>query len=86
MKKFIIFIMVLFITTCITACTKLSMDNYQLLKVGMSYQDVTQIIGEPLRCEEALGTRHCQWGEETPTIKVTFLAEKAVLFSHQGLK
>ncbi len=82
MKKVIVFIMLMLIT----ACSKLSMDNYQLLKVGMSYQEVTQIIGEPLRCEETLGTRHCQWGETDPTIKVTFLAEKAVLFSHQGLK
>ncbi|HCU66866.1 MAG TPA: DUF3862 domain-containing protein [Rheinheimera sp.] len=69
----------------LAACSKLSMDNYQQLKTGMSYNEVTAIIGEPASCEEALGTRTCLWGDDNKQIKAAFLAEKAMLFSHKGL-
>lgn len=70
----------------LAACSKLSMDNYQQLKTGMTYNEVTAIIGEPASCEEALGTRTCLWGDDSTQIKAAFLAEKAMLFSHKGLK
>lgn len=69
----------------LAACSKLSMDNYQQLKTGMSYNEVTAVIGEPASCEEALGTRTCIWGDDNKQIKAAFLAEKAMLFSHKGL-
>ena len=82
MKKRTAFIMLL----ALTGCSKLSMENYQQLKTGMSYDEVTAIIGKPESCEEALGTRSCIWGDEQKQIKAAFLAEKAMLFSHQGLQ
>lgn len=82
MKKLSLFTLLLLLT----ACSKLSMANYQLLKVGMEYDQVTQVIGAPTQCEETLGTRNCLWGDETTSIKATFIAQKAVMFSHKGLK
>ncbi len=82
MKKLMLLGMLLWIT----ACSKLSMDNYQLLKVGMEYDEVTQVIGAPTQCEETLGTRNCIWGDDAQSIKATFIAQKAVMFSHKGLK
>lgn len=76
----------LLLLVALTGCSKLSMDNYRLLKTGMSYDEVTAIIGKPDSCEEALGTRACVWGDEKKQIKAAFLAEKAMLFSHQGLQ
>ncbi len=81
MKKFIT-IALLF---SVAACSKLSMENYQQLKTGMTYNEVTALIGEPASCEEALGTRSCVWGDDSKQIKAAFLAEKAMLFSHKGL-
>jgi hypothetical protein len=82
MKKLSLLSMLLLLT----ACSKLSMDNYQLLKVGMEYDEVTQVIGAPTQCEETLGTRNCIWGNDAQLIKATFIAQKAVMFSHKGLK
>lgn len=82
MKKLMAVLMLI----ALAGCSKLSMDNYQLLKTGMSYDEVTAIIGKPDSCEEALGTRSCIWGDEKKQIKAAFLAEKAMLFSHQGLQ
>ena len=62
------------------------MENYNLLKVGMSYQEVAAIIGEADGCDEVLGTRSCVWGKTEQQIKAGFVADKAIAFSHKGLK
>ena len=69
----------------LTACSKLSMDNYNQLKIGMNYQEVTALIGEASSCEEIIGTRSCVWGDDKKSIKAGFVADKAIAFSHKGL-
>jgi hypothetical protein len=78
-------ILVLTVSLGFTACSKLTMENYQQLKIGMTYDAVTAIIGAPKSCDEVLMTRQCSWGDTSKGIEVTFVAEKAVVFSHQGL-
>lgn len=70
----------------LAACGKLTMENYNLLKLGMSYQEVAAIIGEADSCDEVLGTRSCVWGQPEQQIKAGFVADKAIAFSHKGLK
>ena len=81
MKKYL----VLTLLISVAGCSKLSMDNYQQLKTGMAYDEVVAIIGKPVSCEEALGTRKCIWGDDKSNIEAAFLADKALLFSHKGL-
>lgn len=69
----------------LAGCSKLSMDNYNHLKIGMNYQEVSAIIGEASSCEEIIGTRSCVWGDEQKSIKAGFVADKAIAFSHKGL-
>lgn len=69
----------------LAACGKLSMENYNQLKVGMSYQEVSAIIGDANSCEEVIGTRSCVWGDDSKGIKAGFVADKAIAFSHKGL-
>lgn len=71
----------------ISACTKLNKENYDLLKLGMSEDEVQAIIGSPDNCSETLGTKSCLWGNEKGTyIKVSFVADNAATFSNNGLK
>jgi hypothetical protein len=81
MKKTLMFAAVLLLA----GCSKLSMENYNQLKVGMSYQEVTAIIGDAKSCEEVIGTRSCVWGDDNKGIKAGFVADKAIAFSHKGL-
>lgn len=81
MKKTLIFAAALLLA----ACSRLSMENYNQLKVGMSYQEVTAIIGDANSCEEVIGTRSCVWGDDNKGIKAGFVADKAIAFSHKGL-
>ena len=71
----------------LTACgSQLSMENYNKLKVGQSYEEVRKIIGEPARCDEMLGIRTCIWGEEKQGITINFVAGQVMLLSATNLK
>lgn len=70
----------------LTACSKLTVENYDKLTMGMSYQQVTDIIGSPVSCDEVIGTRTCEWGNETANVHATFISDKAIAFTHKGLK
>ena len=70
----------------LSACSKLNIENYDKLEVGMKYEDVTDIIGSPESCKEKLGTRSCIWGDkEGSYIKANFIAGAAIHFSHNLL-
>jgi hypothetical protein len=70
----------------LTACSKLTLENYGKLKVGQSYEDVVAVLGNPARCDESLGIRQCLWGDEAKGVRVGFAAGKALAFSANNLK
>jgi hypothetical protein len=71
----------------LAACgSQLSMENYNKLKVGQTYEEVRKIIGEPARCDEMLGVRTCIWGEEKQGITINFVAGQVMLLSATNLK
>lgn len=71
----------------LAACgSQLSMDNYNKLKVGQSYEDVKKIIGEPTRCDETIGVRTCVWGDEQKGISIGFAVGQVMLLSAKNLK
>jgi hypothetical protein len=69
-----------------SACSRLTMDNYEKLQAGMKYEEVVALLGTPDNCDEALGARSCVWGDEKKNISVVFLAGSAAFFSHSGLR
>lgn len=70
----------------IVGCSKLTAENYGKLKVGMSYQEVTQILGSPTGCDDLAGLKSCTWGDEKRHINVQFAADRVMLFSAQNIR
>ena len=66
-------------------CNRITTENYDQLKVGMDYNDVTSLLGETKECEAALGLKKCKWGEKNKFIMVSFAGDKVVVFSGHGL-
>ncbi|ENY73422.1 hypothetical protein [Aeromonas diversa] len=69
----------------LAGCSKLDKAHYDRLKLGMSYEEVSAVLGKAERCDEALGASDCVWGDEQRQVRVGFIAGKAALFSSKGL-
>lgn len=67
-------------------CSRLTLENYSKIKVGMQYDEVTALIGQPAKCDDVMGLRNCVWGDETRSINVTFAGDKVLVFSSSNLK
>ena len=67
-------------------CTRLTVENYNKIAMGMPYDEVVQAIGKPDRCDDLMGLRNCVWGDESHSIQVSFAGGKAMLFSSKNLK
>lgn len=77
----------LLIGLVLAACgSQLSLENYNKLKVGQSYDEVTKIIGEPARCDEIIGIRTCLWGDEQRGVNIGFVAGQVMVLSANNLK
>ena len=82
--KSIVFIAGIF---TLSACSKLSKENYDSLEMGMSQEEVESIIGSADNCGKTMGTMACTWGDEDSSfIKIIFMGDKAVTFNYSGLK
>jgi hypothetical protein len=67
-------------------CSKLTLENYSKITVGMGYDEVIQLIGSPDKCDDVMGVRNCLWGDEKRSINVNFVAGKVLLFSSSNLQ
>lgn len=64
---------------------RLSLANYEKLKVGQPYAEVVEILGEPTRCDELLGVRTCDWGTPERGVNVRFVASQVLLTQARNL-
>ena len=67
-------------------CSKLTLENYNKITVGMSYDETTQLIGAPDKCDDIMGVRNCQWGDDKRFVNISFVGGKVLLFSSSNLK
>lgn len=79
-------IVTLMVAVFVTACSKVTIENYNQLEVGMRYDDVTRLLGKPTRCTDVLTLRTCTWGDERRFINVGFVADQVVFFNAENIK
>jgi SmpA / OmlA family len=70
----------------VSGCSKLTVENYDRLKVGMTFAEVTQILGSPSKCDDTVGLRRCTWGHEQRRIAASFAADRLVLRTATGIE
>lgn len=85
MKFLRLLILVFFCTAVFLGCSKMTRENFDKIKMGMSYEEVVGIIGEPDTCDGALGAKKCVWGNKTKNITISFMGEKVILPVMKGL-
>lgn len=67
-------------------CSKVTLENYNKISVGMSYDEVTDLIGSPTECDDLMGVRSCLWGDDKHSINVNFVKGKVLLFASSNLQ
>jgi hypothetical protein len=70
----------------VLGCSKLTLENYNKISTGMTYEEVTQLIGSPDECDDVMGVRTCAWGDGKRSVNVSFLSGKVILFSSSNLQ
>jgi hypothetical protein len=85
MKRKVITFVLCGLLLFVGGCSKLSKENYDKLKIGMSYNEVVAIMGNADTCDAAMGAKNCIWGTSTKNITVKFMADNVVFFDCKGL-
>lgn len=67
-------------------CSKLTLENYNKISMGMEYDAVVELLGPPEKCDDILGVRSCQWGDETRSVQVNFVAGQVLIFSSRNIQ
>jgi hypothetical protein len=68
------------------ACSRLTLENYSKISMGMAYDDVVKLLGAPASCDDVIGVRSCKWGDDAHSVNVNFVGGKVLLFSSINLK
>ena len=68
------------------ACSRITHENYEKIRLGMSFQEVSAILGSPAGCDDAAGFKSCRWGDAGGSITVRFAADKVVLHSAENIR
>ena len=68
------------------ACSKLTVENYDKLTMGMTYNEVKQLLGAPDKCSDLLAVKSCTWGNDARNVQVNFVADQVVLFNSANLR
>lgn len=86
MKTYLRMVTVLAIVTMLFGCSKLTVENYRKLKVGLGYGEVVKILGKPDSCSEAMIAKNCVWGNEQKNITVNFMGDKVLFFTSRNIR
>jgi hypothetical protein len=70
----------------LTACSNLTQENYDKIKMGMSFKEVEALLGPGPTCDSVMGMKSCTWGSDDKHVKVQFMADKVVIHAAKGLK
>jgi hypothetical protein len=85
-KAFSAAMLILLLGLQLTGCSNLTQENYDKIKMGMSFQEVEKLLGSDSTCDSVMGMKSCTWGSSDRYVKIQFMADKVVLHAAKGLK
>jgi hypothetical protein len=78
-------IVLLTLLILLSACSPLDAQSYSQIKVGMTLEEVSALIGEPKSCNAVIGVMNCEWGDSKTSVKVKFVQDQVIFMSAEGL-
>lgn len=87
MKPIFRIVPALALIAALSACSQVTAENYNKIRVGQSFEEVQGLIGKPTSCDDVMTAKNCTWGKEGGArVNVTFAGNKVVLFGSQNLR
>lgn len=71
-------------SAALVGCSKVDIEHYQQIKVGMDKTEIETLLGSADKCEEKTLHTNCTWGGESKNISVTLVSDKVTLYSKKG--
>ena len=81
----VVFALVFIPGLLLSGCSKVTQANYDKIEMGMTYQEVVDILGAPDEMQDVMGAKNCVWGKEPKIIDIKFIGDKVVFHSAKGL-
>ncbi|WP_341504037.1 DUF3862 domain-containing protein [Gallaecimonas sp. GXIMD4217] len=79
-------LMPLTLVALLAGCSKVTVENYNKLEVGMSYSEVESLLGSPDQCSDAvLSARSCDWVSGDKKITIKIVSDKVAFYNAEGL-
>ena len=86
MITLLVLVICMFSLLALTGCSNVNKENYDKIKIGMSYEEVVGVLGKPNTCEDpVLKTKNCMWGSSDKQIKIKFVADIVSWRSSKGI-
>ena len=86
MITLLVLVICMFSLLALTGCSNVNKENYDKIKIGMSYEEVVGVLGKPNTCEDpVLRTKNCMWGSSDKQIKIKFVADTVAWRSSKGI-
>ncbi len=85
MNKTFFFSLMLLAAVGLTGCDRVTAENYNKLEVGMPYDEVVAILGDPTECSAIVNTKSCRWGKDDKYIDAKIVGESVIFLSSKGV-
>ena len=84
--KLMVLVICMFSILALNGCSKVNKENYDKIKIGMSFEEIVEVLGKPDTCEEPiLKTKSCMWGSSDKQIKIKFMGDIVAWRSSKGI-
>ncbi len=86
MIKLVVLAICVFSILALAGCSKVNKENYDKVKIGMSYEEIVGVMGKPDTCEDpVLKTKSCTWGSSEKQIRIKFMVDTVAWRSSKGI-
>ncbi len=82
----VVLVLMMVVAACAKPASKVTWENYDKLKMGMSFDEVVEILGPPQQEKPFAGIRQCTWVDGDKHIHVKFIFGRALYFSNRNLE
>ena len=85
MKKIPLVLAMTALTLALSGCDRVTTENYDKLEVGMPYDEVVTVLGEPTKCSAIVNTKSCRWGKEDKYIDAKIVGDSVIFLTAKGV-